>query len=58
LPVKHASQNAWGGEPVLRDPERQRALLQERRAIRRLRDCAHPRRQRDGENRQRDEDLD
>ena len=47
-----------GGEAVLRDPQRERALFQQRRAVGRLRDRAHPRGERHREDRQRDEDLD
>ena len=46
------------GEAVLRDPQRERALLQQRRAVGGLRDRAHARGQRDREDRERDEDLD
>ena len=43
---------------VLRDPERQRALLEERRAVARLRDRTHSRGERDRDDGERDEDLD
>ena len=46
------------GEPVLRDPQRERALLQQRGAVGRLRDRAHPGGQRDREDGERDEDFD
>ena len=45
-------------QPVLGDPQRERALLQQRRRIRRLRDRPHSRGERDREDRERDEDLD
>ena len=45
-------------EAVLRDPQRERALLQERRAVGSLRDRAHAGGERDREDRERDEDLD
>ena len=43
---------------VLRDPQRERALLEERRAVARLRDRTHPGGERDRDDRERDEDLD
>ena len=46
------------GEAVLRDPQRQRALLEQRRAVGRLRERAHAGRQRDRDDRQRDQDFD
>ena len=45
-------------EPVLGDPERQRALLEERRRVRRLRDRAHARGERDREHSESDQYLD
>jgi len=46
------------GEPILRDPQRERALLEQRRAVARLRDAAHARRERHREDCQRDQDFD
>ena len=45
-------------EPVLGDPQRERALLQQRRGVGRLRDRAHARGERDREDGERDEDFD
>ena len=39
-----------GGEPVLRDPQGERALLQQRGGVRGLRDGAHPGGERDRED--------
>jgi hypothetical protein len=45
-------------EPVLRNPQRERALLEERRRVRRLRHGAHSGGKRDRHDGQRYEDLD
>ena len=47
-----------GGQTILCHPQRERALLQQRRAIGSLRNRTHPRRKRDREDCQCDEDLD
>ncbi len=47
-----------GGEPILRDPERERARFQRSGAVRALRDAAKSGGQRDGDDGQRDEHLD
>jgi len=46
------------GKAVLRDPQRQSALLQHRGAVGRLRDRAHSGRQRDSQHGERDENFD
>ena len=47
-----------GGEPVLRYPKGERARLQRRGAVGALSDAAKASRQRHGQDRQRDQDLD
>ena len=46
------------GEPVLRHPKRERARLQRRGAVGALRNASKTGRQRHGQDRQRDQDLD
>jgi len=47
-----------GREAILRDPQRERALLEERRAVGGLRDRTHAGCERDRQDRERDENLD
>src|SRR5258706_1308848 len=47
-----------GGQPVLRDPQRERAALEGSRTLRALCDAAEAGGQRHGDDRQRDQDLD